>query len=160
MSAEPDQCVVLSCVDSPLSVTGNVIGILTFLGALLITIQVYVNSMRNAERNLAEMMESFQSRIMELQRLGGRLMNQERRNSGHAELSERLSHAMGRVAVSVKEADDLLRRINPGRYDGKRRLWVRAKFIMREELLMKGLGDIEKSIEALKGVANETSYPE
>ena len=54
----------LSCDDSPLIVTGNIIGILTFDGAIFISMQFYANSTRNADRNLREMgatLESFVS---------------------------------------------------------------------------------------------------
>ncbi|KAF2664600.1 hypothetical protein BT63DRAFT_93482 [Microthyrium microscopicum] len=59
----------LSCSDSPLSVTGNIIGILTFAGALVISIQVYYNSMINANRNTLEMIADFRAQIRKLIRL-------------------------------------------------------------------------------------------
>jgi len=44
----------LSCGENPLSVTGNIIGILTFIRALMLSIQVYVYSMKNADRKIFE----------------------------------------------------------------------------------------------------------
>lgn len=68
-----------SCRDSALSVTGNVIGILTFAGAVLISVQVYINSIRNAEGNLKEATETFRSRVEDVRSLQDKLRSFQRK---------------------------------------------------------------------------------
>ncbi|KAL5325195.1 hypothetical protein ACEPPN_006319 [Leptodophora sp. 'Broadleaf-Isolate-01'] len=85
----------LSCSDSPLSVTANIIGILTFAGALMISAQVYFNSMRNAERNITEMVSTLQSKYADFQRLDLKLQNGMQRSH----VDDPLQH---RVALRAK----------------------------------------------------------
>ena len=144
---------VLSCGDSPLSITGNVIGILTFAAALLISIQVYVNSMRNADRNILELTETFRSRVDEVRYLDDKL--QRRRTGLNDELAQRVSYAMQQAEVPFGEAGALLRRLDGSRYDGSRRLWARAQFVLREDLLKQGLQKTENAMGTLREIANE-----
>ena len=59
--------------DSPLSVTGNVIGILIFVSTRMIYIQVHVNSVRNADRRSFEMANTLRGRIDEVEHFKSRL---------------------------------------------------------------------------------------
>ncbi|KAH6718537.1 hypothetical protein BKA61DRAFT_670957 [Leptodontidium sp. MPI-SDFR-AT-0119] len=79
----------LSCSDSPLSVTANIIGILTFAGALMISAQVYFNSMRNAERNITEMVSTLQSKYADFQRLDLKLQTEMQRSHLRAKFLQR-----------------------------------------------------------------------
>ncbi|PVH68876.1 hypothetical protein DL98DRAFT_599142 [Cadophora sp. DSE1049] len=144
---------VISCSDSPLSVTGNVIGILTFVGAFLVTVQVYFNSMRNAERNIHEMTETLHSRIGEVRHLEKKV------KGSRAEIDdahrERIESALNQVHEPMESVYRLLERIDEGRYDGKRRLWLRAQFILREDLIKEGLEKSEKAMGLLREAAND-----
>ncbi|KAF8847882.1 hypothetical protein BDZ45DRAFT_754427 [Acephala macrosclerotiorum] len=145
---------VLSCGDSPLSITGNVIGILTFVGAILISTQVYLNSIRNADRNIFEMTNKLQSRMDEAMHLRRRLLGLEDKLGGNAGLAARLYVAIDRVQDPLGQADALLGRLNIGRYD-KIKLLTRTKFVFREELIKQGLEKTEKAMETLREVAND-----
>jgi hypothetical protein len=127
----------LSCNDSPLSVTGNVIGILTFASAILIGMQVYVNAMRNAERNMFEMTDTFRTRLDEAQRLAHKL--QEQNDLNNREQDGLVYGALRRVSDELGRAGNLLDRLEPSRYDGRKRLWARAQFILREDMIKEGL---------------------
>jgi hypothetical protein len=144
---------VLSCNDSPLSVTGNIIGILTFAGAILISIQVYVNAMRNAERNMFEMTDTFRSRLGEADRFVRKL--QEQSDSGNREQNYLIHQAQDQVRFELQRAEDLLHQLDPSRYDGRNRMWARARFVLREDMLKEGLEKTEKAVTSLKEVANE-----
>jgi hypothetical protein len=61
--------VVLSFKDSPLSTTGNVLGILTFAAAIYVSVLVYVNSMRSASKRLRDMVEGLELLYREAEHL-------------------------------------------------------------------------------------------
>ncbi|CZR59431.1 uncharacterized protein PAC_09323 [Phialocephala subalpina] len=61
---------------------------------------------------------------------------------------------MQRVREPLREADDLLRRLNIGRYD-ENKLLTRTKFVFREELIKQGLEKTEKAMGTLREVAND-----
>ena len=144
---------VLSCSDSPLSITGNVIGILTFAGALMISIQIYMNSMRNADRNIFEMTETFRSRVDEVQYLYGKV--QRRGSCLDGELAQRVGYAMSRAEVPLKDAVALLHQLQAHRYDRRGRLWARVKFVLTEDIIKQGLEKTESAMATLREVANE-----
>lgn len=106
----------LSCSDSPLSVTANIIGILTFAGALMISAQVYFNSMRNAERNITEMVSTLQSKYADFQRLDLKLQNGMQRSHVDDPLQHRVAVTLSGAYNSLDETKELLRRLKPGFY--------------------------------------------
>jgi hypothetical protein len=144
----------LSCDDSPLSVTGNIIGILTFAGAIAISIQVYFNAMKNADRQIFEMMYTFRSRLEEVKLLRDKLEKKSMHTLNGAQ-GERLNSEMDRVAVLFAEADHRFSQLNDRRYNRTGRLLNRAKFVVKENLIKDGLEKIEKAMEVLKQVAND-----
>ena len=144
---------VLSCEDSPLSVTGNIIGILTFAGALMISIQVYVNAMMNADRNMFEITNTFRSRVDEVESLKHKLQENSGRIDGH--LIQRVEIALDRVRDLLSQAYALLERVDNRSYGGKRRLWFRAKFVLRADLVKEGLEKTAMAMDSLREVASD-----
>jgi hypothetical protein len=142
----------LSCGDSPLSITGNVIGILTFASAILISIQVYYNSMRNADGNIFEMTNTLQSRVEEAQILFRKLQQVDSINENQR---QRLEVAFRQVKDSLVRASDLLERLRTDTYDGKRRLWIRAQFVARKNLIKEGIEKTAKAMKTLREVSND-----
>ena len=76
--------------------TGNIIGILAFFGAIVISTQVYVNAMRNADRNIFEM-NTFRPRMEEVRYIDRKLRDQSSRIG--RELGRRLDITMRRVEI-------------------------------------------------------------
>ncbi|KAN0099846.1 hypothetical protein V8E51_013621 [Hyaloscypha variabilis] len=144
---------ILSCGDSPLSVTGNVIGILTFAGALIISIQVYINSIRNADRRMCDMTDTLRSRVHEVQHLNDKLQGQS--SCIDEDLRGRLGWAIHRVNVPLREAEDVLHRLACDRDYRKRQLLIRARFVFAEDIVREGLEKTEKAMETLKDVADD-----
>ncbi|KAL6241243.1 hypothetical protein RBB50_011922 [Rhinocladiella similis] len=126
---------------------------MTFASAIAISIQVYVSSMRNAGRNIFEMTETFRTRLEEAQYLSKKLAGQESRFN--EQLKQRVQTALERAAVPFGDAHVLLGQLDANRYDGKDRLWARAKFVLREDLLMQGMEKTESAMAALREVTNE-----
>jgi hypothetical protein len=105
---------------------------------------------------MAEMVSNLDARYQEVGHLKARLETVPPDDSGlDGEGRHRLGTAMHRVEVPFHEAGRLLERLGSGRYDGKRRLWARAKFIMREEMIRDGLEKTDKAMDILKEVAND-----
>ncbi|PVH76333.1 hypothetical protein DL98DRAFT_657554 [Cadophora sp. DSE1049] len=138
----------LSCDDSLLSVTGNIIGILTFAGALFISIQVYAHSMRNAEWTLREMRATLESRYEEVEHLMRKLEAQDRHHI-EENLRRRLVIALDQARGPLHAIGTLLQELDSRNYDGGKKLWLRAKFIQREEMIKDGLAKTESAIGTL-----------
>ncbi len=126
---------------------------LTFAGAFMISIQVYVNSMRNANRNIFEMTEKFRSRLDEVQYQYGKLQRHAR--CLDEEFAQRVGSAMHRAEVPLRDAVALLHKLDTNRHDGRSRLRTRAKFVLTEDLVKQGLEKAENAMAALREVANE-----
>ncbi|KAI0384270.1 hypothetical protein F5Y04DRAFT_249405 [Hypomontagnella monticulosa] len=142
---------VLSCEDSPLSVTGNIVGILTFVSAILISAQVYFNSMRNADRNIRDLMATFESRYDELVRLERKL------RSSHIDGSSsgKFHHTLDGVCATIYEAKALLGQLCDEWSSRRRRMLTRAKFVLREDIIREGMEKTETGIEILRGLADD-----
>lgn len=145
----------LSCDDSPLSITGNIIGILTFAGAIAISIQVYFNAMRNADQHMEEMMYTFESRVREVDLLRRKLEEKSEHIGG--DQGERLGREMNRTRELFIQAFGLLTQLRDDNRYNSRRHWLlaRAKFVVKENLIKEGLEKIDKAMEMLKGIAND-----
>ncbi|KAH7310933.1 hypothetical protein BKA65DRAFT_161432 [Rhexocercosporidium sp. MPI-PUGE-AT-0058] len=145
----------LSCSDSPLSVTANIIGILTFTGALMISTHVYFDKMINAERNILEMMSMLEMKFGDFQHLAAKLEIELRRGFGGGELDHRVIAALRGAERSLDETHRLLDRLRPDSYDRGNRLWLRAKFMQREEMIRGAMAKMETGMTTLREVAND-----
>ncbi|KIN05379.1 hypothetical protein OIDMADRAFT_177567 [Oidiodendron maius Zn] len=139
----------LSCADSALSITGNVIGILTFVGAAIISIQVYLNSIRNATQEIFIMMHRLQSRIAEVQQLQYLL---EIENDVDRTLKEMLAFDIQRASKVLVESNDLLNRVTRSGINGKRtRFLTGVKFIYRADDLKRYTGELDDALDMIRG---------
>jgi hypothetical protein len=143
----------LSCGDSPLSITGNVIGILTFVSAIIIALQVYVDSMRNAESKLKEMEDTLRLQYDKVNSLVTKLRVQSKNLDD--DLKTRLMLALGRVQQPLVRASDLLGEVTDIQHQRKNRVWRRAKFIIREDMIKEGIEKIDKAMQPMNEVASE-----
>ena len=119
----------------------------------MISIQVYTNSMRNADRKIFEMTEAFRSQLDEVQYQYGKLQRQE--SCLNEEFAQRVSNVLHRAEMPLTEAVALLHKLDINRHDGRARLWARAKFVLSEDLLKQGLEKAEDAMAMLREVANE-----
>ncbi|PSN66688.1 hypothetical protein BS50DRAFT_676436 [Corynespora cassiicola Philippines] len=141
----------LSCDDSPLSITSSIIGILTFVGTIEISIQVYFNSIKKAKRDMCHMRDAFQSRMREVRML---IMVIERKFEQALRTSNETSTPLYDGARSrLIEAENLLQQLNSRQWLGKNRLWIRAKFVMRDNLIKKGLEILNVAVKEMRELA-------
>ena len=119
----------------------------------MISIQVYMNSMMNADRIVFEITETPRSQVDEVQYLHGKL--QKRASCLNEELAQRVVNAMHRVEGPIRNAEALLHQLAANRYDGRGCLWARAKFVLGEDLLKEGTSKTENAMATLREVANE-----
>jgi hypothetical protein len=139
----------LSCADSALSITGNVIGILTFVGAAIISIQVYLNSVRNATREISIMMHRLQSRIAKVQHLQNLL---EMENDIGRTLKKMLVFDVQRAGQVLAESNALLASVTRSGINGKRaRFLTSAKFIYMADDLKRCTGEIDDALDMMRG---------
>ena len=78
----------LSCNDSPLSITGNIIGILTFIYAVGLGLRYYTNLVRNAMDDIYVLIDTLQRSWGEIQELEKITSDIERNNTNLPESSE------------------------------------------------------------------------
>lgn len=148
---------VLSCEDSALSTTGSIVGILTFATAIIIGLQVWYNSIRNAERNIIDLASLLASRLNTLKALVHKVdvaSQSGRLQPGPA--SDHLHQAFDRLRDPLGEGEYLFLELEGGaKDDGKRPYLARAKFVIREKDIRESVGKLEKAIDDLKVVAQE-----
>jgi hypothetical protein len=138
----------LSCADSALSITGNVIGILTFVGAALISILVYLNSLRNADREIYIMSRRLESRIDEVRHFQN-LLKIENEISGV--LKEMLAPGVLRASANLKDSESLLRKIRRDTGDERGRLRSSAKFVYLADHLKKCIEEADDVLGIVRG---------
>jgi hypothetical protein len=144
---------ILFCEDGPLSTTSNILGILTFMSALIISIQVYVNSIRHADRQMLELESTFESRVHEVRSLSRKI--ELRADAVDGRLAQRLQTVMPRVQIYLDELSDLNGKLHSRRRGRRGRFWARAKFVLVQDIIAQGLEKAGKALEDLRGVAND-----
>jgi hypothetical protein len=141
----------LSCTDSALSITGNVIGILTFVGAAIISIQVYLNSIRNATWEISIMSRRLESRIAEVQHLQNLL---EIENDIGGTLKKMLAFDVQRAGQVLAESEHLLVEVSRSGTKGKRnRFLTSAKFVYMADDLKRCIGEADDILDMIRGAA-------
>lgn len=138
----------LSCADSPLSITGNVIGILTFVGAAIISLQIYLNSLRNANEEIYIMSRRLESKIAEVQHLQNLLRIE---NEISEVLKEMLAPSVKRAGAVLKESENLLLQIRRGTGDKRGRFLTSAKFVYLADDLKKCIGEADEVLGIVRG---------
>jgi len=100
-----------------------------------------------------EMADTLQMRYEKVKRLKNKLGNQSKNID--ADLKARLHHAMDRVQNPLEQTGKLLdRQYNSWRSE-KSQFWIRAKFVMRENLIKEGLEKMERAMQTLDEAAND-----
>ena len=138
----------LSCADSALSITGNVIGILTFVGAAIISIQVYLNLMRNATREIDIMLRRLELRIVELQHLQS-LLEIEKDSSGT--LKEMLAHGLRRARQILADSEHLFLKVSRGTEGTTIRFLTRRMFAYVAGDLKKCIEEANEALDMVRG---------
>ncbi|KAK1751125.1 hypothetical protein QBC47DRAFT_392279 [Echria macrotheca] len=103
-------CVSLDCSDSALSVTGNVIGILTFALAAIASLGLYIRTIRDSEGELREARMQFRKRLDDLRRLIERVNTHFSESNGMD--IPLIGEAMGRLIQLVNRATKVLHEID------------------------------------------------
>jgi hypothetical protein len=152
--------IVLSCKDSPLSTTSNVLGILTFAAAACVSVLLYVDSIRSANKRFKDMVEGLELRYREADHVRGKLEAGQRivRYGRPSQVDhQRIEMALGRTMEPLREAMNVLEQL---RGHGLRRRGTmdfqgRVRFVMKEDAVQDLLSRVEKAVEVLREVAND-----
>jgi len=153
--------VVLSCEDSPLSTTGNVLGILTFAAAIYVSVLVYVNSMRSASKRYSDMLERLELRYREAEHLRYKLEARQH-TSASDDRPNPINHVRIQIALNctVKPLGEAMRALQKFRGRDLRRRGTmdfqgRVRFVMQEDAVQDLLGKVEKAVGDLRDVADD-----
>lgn len=133
---------VLSCGDSALSITGSLIGILTFAYALIITVLYRTRALGNADqdiqyfgRQIEREIRSFRSSIKWLQSL-------HEADDKPLEGWDAASSLIQEAERIFQESEKLFRPTMDGNYPKWRLLLEKGRFLSRKTEIQKYLGDI------------------
>lgn len=133
---------ILSCGDSALSITGSLIGILTFAYALIITVLYRTRALGNADqdiqyfgRQIEREIRSFRSSIKWLQSL-------HEADDKPLEVWDAASSLIQEAERIFQEAEKLFRPTMDGKYPKWRLLLEKGRFLSRKTEIQKYLGDI------------------
>lgn len=149
---------VLSCGDSPLSITGNLIGILTFAYAIIITVLYRTQELGNANQDIMRIAGQIEREFFSLQSTVNLIKELLRDNDLFAEVRSRASDSIREAEVAFQESVALLRP-SPHYEPRKWKLMIeRGRFLSRKADIQKRLDDIlriRSNLEALsQGLAN------
>jgi len=143
----------LSCDDSPLSITGNVVGILTFAVALILGAQAYFNSLRNASMDIYEMdreLGGWYDRMEYLEQALRQRMHGADNNGEMRGLIERASETHDHAASTIQELRELSYVLDP-----RHARWWRLKYLMREGRLREMRYKTEKALQDFDKTATD-----
>ena len=135
----------LFCADSALSITGNVIGILTFVGAAMISIQIYLSSMRNAKWDIHLMSRRLELRLAEVQHLQDLLDD----NSGV--ICEMLSPGLQKANATLKDLEHRLLQIDRGSGEKRGRYLKSTRFVYAVDHLKKCIEEADEAMGITRG---------
>jgi hypothetical protein len=138
----------LYCRDSALSVAGDIIAILTFVGGFLISINVYINSMRNAGRSLFGIANAIGSRSHGFDDLERKLQQS---NTLDSDLARSLRQKVELAGEIILHAAEQLDQMNGDPDSRNRRVWGHSNFVLKQDLSLKDLERMDKVIETLRG---------
>lgn len=149
----------LNCSDSPLSITGNIIGILTFAYATLATVVYYLVAISNSDRDLNRLRDTLNEVRLEAMKVYSRAEQTIEKlpatdQNDKAELNEKRENlwkaVRANVFVSLNKqltSSNLVRNENPGLY----RKWrQRAHYLVAEKKVRTELQKINDCIYELK----------
>ena len=143
---------VLSCNDSPLATVASVVGILTFIYAILVGL--YVNArwgaqaLRQSPKEFADLVESLTTSFEEYQLFAERLSEYRVQDRVLANRAARIADACD---SQLKDMRSLLEIGSPERLYSNRRFWLwSAKFTMVQRKLKKNLEKKNEVMEELR----------
>lgn len=143
----------LSCDDSPLSITGNVVGILTFAVALVLGAQAYFNSLRSARMDIYETVREMRGWRERLQYLDRTLSD---RTQVHQD-TEDVQSLMKRARDSAMKCVDFHNQLEMTLRDvgEKRDKFWRSRYLVRESQIRELRYKAEKAIQDFDKAAND-----
>lgn len=146
---------VLSCGDSPLSVTGSVVGIFTFAYALIITILYRTRELGNADqeiqylgRQIEREVRSFGSSIKWMRTLC-------ETDDRSFEFWDAANSLVKEAEIIFQKSEKLFRHSMDGNYPKWRLLLERGRFLSRKTEIQKYLGDILQIRSSLEAKSQE-----
>jgi hypothetical protein len=157
----PNTGTCLSCQDSGLSITGNVIGILTLAYALAAGFYLYYNSFKNAKRELYDLENILEARYHEASHLESMLIPLTHTHTGgpHYQQVYRIQEASERSKDFLNEARELLYRLHSrrGAPSTRSRVFIAGRFIASKEKMVAMVGEAEKALVDLREAVNQVN---
>ncbi|KAL2844079.1 hypothetical protein BJY01DRAFT_248324 [Aspergillus pseudoustus] len=155
MSSNITGCQELSCDDSPLSMTGSIIGILTFAYAIAITAIFYANAFLSAETERGQFQSRLKSEVQSLELVLDLLRNYAPMVPDTDAFARKIEPWLVQAARSIQEVQPRVILVPGGGDDEKSRRWRflnRARFVGDKEQLSKDFADIAAKRTQLEGV--------
>lgn len=151
--------VQLACSDSPLSIAGNISGILTFGFALIVGIQIRANALRNAKYEMLEMKSRLESRARDVYALQAKVINAiEKHDQLHAlepYLKSHLRNLMSEMRKPMLEAQSLLSRVYQERSSTWYRVVYSTRFIVEKTSIQQSLDQLDYRVSNLREAASD-----
>lgn len=154
-------CPGCDCSDSPLSITGNVLGILTFAVAIYASVIYYYRGFRDSATELADLMHRVNLAAENLGDLTKKFQDDAHKIRDHS-AGRRLKEAIVRARDCILEAARVGTRLPSRKIPRKMSLWYawrtfyfeRAAYVLEREDALKVLEKMDVSLRDLKGVAS------
>ncbi|SMR61936.1 unnamed protein product [Zymoseptoria tritici ST99CH_1E4] len=149
---------VLHCNDSPLSITANIIGTLTFVAAIVISFQLYLKLIKDAPQGMMEKLDELRTLGDEGQYLFDKLARRQ------TQLRELDGPLRDRVETALKRTEgafrDAMKMVLPpdvlyGPKSTRQKLWHRARYALSSDEIGKRVEKAALAMATLKEVAKD-----
>lgn len=147
--------------DSPLSIVGNISGILTFGFALLVGIQIRANAFRNAKYEMLEMKSRLESRTRDVYALQVKIINAVEKHDQFGAplelyLKRHLTNLIEEIRQPMREAQALLGRVlSEERFSGLYRVVYSTRFVVERTAIQRCLEVLDYRVSNLREAASD-----
>lgn len=141
----------LSCGDSPLSITSNIVGLLTFVAAIFISVQFHINSIRSADQLYIGWLSSLEQLGRECQSIRTKIEQHKRRitiTDSNVDEWENLNAAIEEAVHSFQQAANILDKLIKRRLDSP--IWGRIMLIRKDGVIKEHIEKAEQAVAKLR----------
>lgn len=148
------------CGDSPLSVTGNVIGVLTFIVSILLSARVYYSAVRGSVRNLRRVHMDFQQQRSEFERLESKLARRIKSMDDTNSNKKDIERTIQKAKKDLGAAEKGFYKWDENLTNGLSRWIARVRYLWNEAALRECVERIGYTMATLKDIAADINSDE
>lgn len=146
------------CQDSPLSITGNVVGVLTFVYVLVIGAFLRLSAIKNAARELDILELEGEFLVRDFERIESKYKSREVSSVERYSQIEVVQQSYRTEIESLNKIQEKLKSRSSGVYHGWKRLVFGFRYLILRDQMKEGIQRTKVWVERVKSLRQEESY--